>query len=122
MVPAARCEPHGAPLRLRKVTAARLTATMETIVAVEPRSRPPVPHLVDADGGAQAFVARLRRAAALFAAAAGAQTAGVREVVPPAPPRRSPSRIGLGFPDGGEAALAFVGPPAAPRRTVDLGE
>jgi hypothetical protein len=95
---------------------------METIVALEPGSRPPVPRGGDAEQGAQAFVTRLRGAAALFAAAAGAQTAVVREAVPPARHRRSRCRIVLRFADGGEIDLTVLGPAGSARRAAGFGE
>ena len=61
------------------------------------------------DDPAQDFVSRLRAAAADFAAAAGADTAVVREAVPPARHRRSRCRVVLRYPDGGEADLTFLG-------------
>ena len=94
---------------------------METIVAVEPGSRPPVPRSGDDEHGAQAFVARLRRAAPLFAAAAGAQTAVVREAVPPARHRRSRCRVVLRFAEGGEADVSFLGPAGSVRRAAGFG-
>jgi hypothetical protein len=94
---------------------------MDTIVAVEPGSRPPVPRTGDDEHGAQAFVTRLRGAAALFATAAGAQTAVVREAVPPARHRRSRCRIVLRFADGGELDLAFLGPAGSARRAAGFG-
>jgi hypothetical protein len=94
---------------------------METIVAVEAASRPPVPRSGDDEHGAQAFVARLRGAAVRFAAAAGAQTAVVREAVPPARHRRSRCRVVLRFADGAEVDVAFVGPAGSTRRAADFG-
>lgn len=61
------------------------------------------------DDPAQDFVSRLRAAAAEFAAAAGAQTAVVREAVPPARHRRSRCRVVLQYADGAEADLTFLG-------------
>lgn len=61
------------------------------------------------DDPAQDFVARLRAAAADFAAAAGAETAVVREAVPPARHRRSRCRVVLRYADGAEADLTFLG-------------
>ena len=61
------------------------------------------------DDPAQDFVSRLRAAAADFAAAAGADTAVVREAVPPARHRRSRCRVVLRYPDGDEADLTFLG-------------
>jgi hypothetical protein len=57
----------------------------------------------------QEFVARLRGAAGLFAAAGGAQSAVVREAVPPARHRRSRCRLVLRYPDGSEVDLTFLG-------------
>jgi hypothetical protein len=64
---------------------------------------------LDDDDPAQDFVSRLRAAAADFAAAAGADTAVVREAVPPARHRRSRCRVVLRYPDGDEADLTFLG-------------
>jgi hypothetical protein len=73
---------------------------------------------------AQDFVTRLRACASSLAAAAGAQTAVVREVVPPARHRRSRCRVVLRFEGGEEADLTFLGPvssvAAAPERAFDL--
>ncbi len=73
---------------------------------------------------AQEFVARLRASAPSLAAAAGADTAVVREVVPPARHRRSRCRLVLRFAGGGETDLTFLGPvssaAAAPERAFDL--
>ena len=63
---------------------------------------------------AQQFVSRLRRAAPQFAAAAGAQTAVVREAVPPARHRRSRCRVVLRRADGDETDLTFLGPADRP--------
>ncbi len=57
----------------------------------------------------QVFVARLRAAAPAFAAAADAESAVVREAVPPARHRRSQCRVVLRRADGGETDLTFVG-------------
>ncbi|MCF6745073.1 hypothetical protein E9529_12440 [Blastococcus sp. KM273128] len=57
----------------------------------------------------QEFVARLRAAAPAFADAAGAESAVVREVVPPARHRRSRCRVVFRHPDGTETDLTFVG-------------
>jgi hypothetical protein len=61
------------------------------------------------DDPAQDFVSRLRAAADDFATAAGADTAVVREAVPPARHRRSRCRVVLRYPDGDEADLTFLG-------------
>jgi hypothetical protein len=58
---------------------------------------------------AQEFVTRLRAAAPAFAVAAGADTAVVREVVPPARHRRSRCRLVLRFPGEVEVDLTFLG-------------
>ncbi len=58
---------------------------------------------------AQEFVTRLRSAAPAFAVAAGAETAVVREVVPPARHRRSRCRLVLRFPGEVEVDLTFLG-------------
>jgi hypothetical protein len=64
---------------------------------------------LDDDDPAQDFVSRLRAAAADFATAAGADTAVVREAVPPARHRRSRCRVVLRYRDGDEADLTFLG-------------
>ena len=63
---------------------------------------------------AQRFVARLRSAAADFAAAAGAGSAVVREAVPPARHRRSRCRVVLRYADGTETDVTFLGPAGEP--------
>jgi len=98
---------------------------METMHAAGRRSLPPVPRAATAveaelDTG-QAFVARLRSAAADFAAAAGAESAVVREAVPPARHRRSRCRVVLRYADGTESDLTFLGPAGAPGRQARLG-
>ncbi|MGY1714392.1 hypothetical protein ACI78R_08030 [Geodermatophilus sp. SYSU D01106] len=74
---------------------------------------PPLPSLVRVPEGqadaAQEFVNRLRAAAPRFAEAALAESAVVREVVPPARHRRARCRIVLRAADGGERDLTFVG-------------
>ena len=73
---------------------------------------------------AQEFVTRLRASAASLAAAANAQTAVVREVVPPARHRRARCRVVLRAADGGETDLTFLGPvssaAASAERAFDL--
>jgi hypothetical protein len=59
---------------------------------------------------AQIFVSRLRSAAPGFAEAAGAESAIVREAVPPARHRRSRCRVVLRYPDGAESDVTFLGP------------
>lgn len=66
-------------------------------------------HALEDDDPAQGFVSRLRASATEFAAAAGAQTAVVREAVPPARHRRSRCRVVLRYADGAEADLTFLG-------------
>ncbi len=111
---------------------------METIHAGRRRSLPPVPRtaidgampletvasasalafaLVDPHehiDDAQRFVARLRGAATAFAAAAGAESAVVREAVPPARHRRSRCRVVLRSADGQETDVTFLGPVGRP--------
>ena len=120
--------------------AVRLTGTMETMHAAGRRSLPPVPRpaggrgvvpatpsdrpspVVVATGdtpapesdAAQQFVARLRAAAADFAAAAGAESAVVPEAVPPARHRRARCRVVLRFADDTEADVTFLGSTGAP--------
>ncbi len=72
-------------------------------------STAPAPDVTARIDAGQAFVARLRAAAPAFAEAAGAASAVVREVVPPARHRRSRCRIVLRQADGTEADLTFVG-------------
>jgi hypothetical protein len=89
---------------------------------------PPLPAVVRLTDGrtdaAQEFVARMRAAAPDFAAAAGAATAVVREVVPPARHRRSRCRVVLRFAGGDESDLTFLGPvsrsAASSERAFDL--
>jgi hypothetical protein len=64
--------------------------------------------------GAQQFVSRLRAAASDFAAAAGADSAVVPEVVPPARHRRARCRVVLRFADGTDVDLTFLGPAGEP--------
>jgi hypothetical protein len=73
---------------------------------------------------AQEFVMRLRASASALAAAAGAESAVVREVVPPARHRRSRCRVVLRSAGGAETDLTFLGPVSsaagAPERAFDL--
>jgi hypothetical protein len=118
---------------------------METIYAGRRRSLPPVPRtaidtemsvetvasasalalaLVDPDApvdAAQEFVARLRRAATEFAAAADAESAVVREAVPPARHRRARCRVVLRYPDASEIDVTFLGPTGSPAAAGQLG-
>jgi hypothetical protein len=115
---------------------------METIHAGRRRSLPPVPRaaidsampletvasasalalaLVEPDApmdDAQRFVARLRGAATEFAAAAGAESAVVREAVPPARHRRSRCRVVLRHADGQETDVTFLGSVGSPAAGV----
>lgn len=79
---------------------------------------PPLPAVTRLSDGqpdaAQEFVNRLRSAAPTFAQAAGADTAVVREVVPPARHRRSRCRLVLRFPGEIEVDLTFLGPVSRP--------
>ena len=117
---------------------ARLIITMETIHAGRRRSLPPVPRtaidsampletvasasalalsLVAADSpvdDAQRFVSGLRSAASEFAAAAGAESAVVREAVPPARHRRARCRVVLRSAEGEVTDLTFVGDVGSP--------
>ncbi|RBY88198.1 hypothetical protein DQ244_16795 [Blastococcus sp. TBT05-19] len=70
--------------------------------------------LVDAG---QQFVTRLRAAAPTLAAAAGARSAVVREVVPPARHRRARCRLVLRFADGVETDRTFLGERRRPGTT-----
>ncbi|MDT0276519.1 hypothetical protein [Blastococcus goldschmidtiae] len=111
---------------------------METIHAGRRRSLPPVPRaaidsalpletvasagalaLAVAEPGvpmddAQRFVSRLRSAAPGFAAAAGAESAVVREAVPPARHRRARCRVMLRHADGQVTDVTFVGAVGTP--------
>ena len=84
-----------------------------------PARRPAVPQ-----DTAQEFVTRLRASAPALAAAAGAESAVVREVVPPARHRRSRCRVVLRSSGGAQTDLTFLGPvssaAAAPERAFDL--
>ena len=75
---------------------------------------PPLPSLARLPAGqpdaAQDFVDRLRAAAQQFADAAGADSAVVREVVPPARHRRARCRVVLRSADGSERDVTFLGP------------
>jgi hypothetical protein len=95
-----------------------LTADMETMDAVVQRPLPPVPRSGDAQeigqAAAQQFVSRIRAGAADFAAAGGALSAVVAEVVPPARHRRSRCRTVLQYADGLQSDTTFLGPAGAP--------
>jgi hypothetical protein len=126
---------RGAPVGAVGIALATLADEMETTFPGT-RTLPPVPRpapeavmtalavpasavvrtaaLRDADDPGQAFVARLRAAAPRFAAAAGAQSAVVREAVPPARHRRSRCRVVLRYVDRGETDLTFLGAATRP--------
>ena len=101
-VPRAAVETAFAPVHL---TAA---ADQSVDVLTEVPTGPALDVPAQTDPG-QAFVARLRAAAARFAAEAGAESAVVREVVPPARHRRSRCRVVLRQSDGSETDLTFIG-------------
>jgi hypothetical protein len=65
---------------------------------------------------AQEFVARLRTAASDFAGAAAAESAVVREAVPPARHRRARCRLVLRYADGREVDVTMLGPAGTPGR------
>ena len=79
---------------------------------------PPLPSVLRLPEGQvdveQEFVNRLRAAAPLFAEAAGAESAVVREAVPPARHRRARCRLVLRAADGSERDLTFLGPVSRP--------
>jgi hypothetical protein len=90
--------------------------------AVPPLPAPARPRAVTQDA-AQNFVVRLRASAPALAAAAGAESAVVREVVPPARHRRSRCRVVLRSAEGAETDVTFLGPvssAAAPAGAFDL--
>ncbi|TYP83694.1 hypothetical protein [Blastococcus xanthinilyticus] len=92
--------------------------------AIPPASQTAAPALADVDAGidaGQQFVARLRAYGRHFAAAAGAESAVVREVVPPARHRRSRCRVVLRYADGTESDLTFVGERRRPGGTAGDG-
>jgi hypothetical protein len=98
---------------------------METTYAPPRRTLPPVPRSGDGEeprqDAAQEFVARLRAAARDFAAAAGAETAVVREAVPPARHRRSRCRVVFRSADGIETDVTFLGPAGSAAAASPLG-
>ena len=100
---------------------------METMHAGGRRTLPPVPpardaHVAEAtvalavpeSDTAQQFVSRLRAAAADFAMAAAAESAIVREAVPPARHRRARCRLVLRYADGTETDVTLLGPAGEP--------
>ena len=64
----------------------------------------------DLETTTQIFVGKLRASARRFASAAGAESAIVREAVPPARHRRARCRVVLLYPAGQEADVTFLGP------------
>jgi hypothetical protein len=70
----------------------------------------------DEQDPAQQFVARLRSSATDFAGAAGAESAMVREAVPPARHRRARCRLVLRYADGDLVDVTLLGPAGAPGR------
>ena len=75
-----------------------------------------LPGPTDEQDPAQQFVARLRSSAADFAGAAGADSAVVREAVPPARHRRARCRLVLRYADGTEIDVTLLGPAGRPGR------
>jgi hypothetical protein len=76
--------------------------------------------LDDLTDTAQIFVSKLRASAASFAAAAGAESAIVREAVPPARHRRSRCRVVLRYATGEESDVTFLGPVSSPARAREV--
>jgi hypothetical protein len=103
--------PPRAPGRETPVEA--VAAPVDVAAAEGPEPAPSIAAADSPDDG-QNFVTLLRSAAPGFAAAAGAQTAVVPEVVPPARHRRSRCRLVLRYADGSEADRAFLGPVGRP--------
>ena len=64
----------------------------------------------DLETTTQIFVGKLRASARRFASAASAESAIVREAVPPARHRRARCRVVLLYPAGQEADVTFLGP------------
>jgi hypothetical protein len=83
------------------------------LVAGPPADGAPAADLADLDPGQQ-FVARLRAAAAEFAEAAGAESAVVREAVPPARHRQARCRLVLRYADDSEVDVTFLGSAGRP--------
>jgi hypothetical protein len=79
---------------------------------------PPLPTVVRLPEGqvdvAQELANRLRAAAGQFAVAAGAESAVIREVVPPARHRRARCRVVLRTRDRDDLDLTFLGPVSRP--------
>jgi hypothetical protein len=80
-----------------------------------PSSPSPETHVQEQDP-AQLFVAQLRSSATDFAAAAGAESAVVREAVPPARHRRARCRLVLRYADGDLVDVTLLGPAGTPGR------
>ena len=100
---------------------AETSADTEPEVVAEVEDAPAAPETpvempVDAQDPAQQFVARLRSSAADFAGAAGAESAVVREAVPPARHRRARCRLVLRYADGDLADVTLLGPAGSPGR------
>ena len=94
-------------------------AEPDVVAQVEPdvvAPEPPTETPVEAQDPAQQFVARLRSSAADFAGAAGAESAVVREAVPPARHRRARCRLVLRYADGDLADVTLLGPAGNPGR------
>ncbi|MGY1603849.1 hypothetical protein [Geodermatophilus sp. SYSU D00815] len=89
---------------------------METTLAAGPLLPVPDPARRERQDPAQQFVARLRAAAPEFARAAGAQTAVVREAVPPARHRRCRCRVVFRAADGAVVDVTLLGPAGRPGR------
>jgi hypothetical protein len=106
-----RQEPGPVP-RPRSAEAAPAPAAADRTPGVVPREQPDV---------GQQFVVRLRSAAPAFAAAAGAQSAVVREAVPPARHRRARCRLVLRSAEGNEVDLTFLGPAGRPGAATARG-
>jgi hypothetical protein len=87
---------------------------MEDMTAAAPVLEP------DLADTAQIFVSRLRKSAGEFAAAAGAESAIVREAVPPARHRRSRCRVVLRYETGEESDVTFLGPVSSPAQAKEL--
>lgn len=67
----------------------------------------------DLETTTQIFVGKLRASARRFASAAGAESAIVREAVPPARHRRARCRVVLLYTGGRESDVTFLGPASA---------
>jgi hypothetical protein len=115
--PVPRSTPEASSTAPQPLVVAQVARPAVPAGARRPARTAAVEHLADAavaPDAAQQFVSRLRRAAPQFAAAAGAQTAVVREAVPPARHRRSRCRVVLRYADGDETDLTLLGPADLP--------